>query len=248
MQEQLKAITPGSLNPEELALLDPACGSGHMLVEAYDLFKAIYQERGYQAKDIPARSCKRTYSAWRLMTGRGLAAFALMIKARADDRRIFDSDVKPNILAFQDSQGMDDDGLTHALNSPINKQEIPPSEYLFEEIENAETPLFSKKVRGERGHVSQGDIASLLDLFENAETFGSLIQVPPRLVAKLPEIEKRLDEVLKHGDLTHALGECDQAFASAGSAAVAAIRCRGCKSAVHGHQVLHANAEDIREH
>ena len=48
------------------------------------------------------------------------------------------------------------------------------------------------------------NIASLLELFGNAKTFGSLIQVPPTLVAKLPKIERRLDEVLKHGDLTHA--------------------------------------------
>ena len=55
VQRQLKAITPTSLNPEELTLLDPACGSSiYILVEAYDLFKAIYQERGYRAKDIPA--------------------------------------------------------------------------------------------------------------------------------------------------------------------------------------------------
>ena len=53
VQAQLKAITPESLHPEELTLLDPACGSGHILVEAYDLFKAIYQERGYRARDIP---------------------------------------------------------------------------------------------------------------------------------------------------------------------------------------------------
>jgi type II restriction/modification system DNA methylase subunit YeeA len=49
VQAQLKAITPESLNPEELTLLDPACRSGHILVEAYDLFKAIYQQRGYRA-------------------------------------------------------------------------------------------------------------------------------------------------------------------------------------------------------
>jgi hypothetical protein len=54
VKAQLKAITPESLNPEELTLLDPACGSGHILVEAYDLFKAIYQERGYRARDIPS--------------------------------------------------------------------------------------------------------------------------------------------------------------------------------------------------
>ena len=51
---------------------------------------------------------------------------------------------------------------------------------------------------------SQDDIAALLGLFENAKTFGSLIQVPVTLAAKLPEIEQRLNDVMKHGDLTHA--------------------------------------------
>ncbi len=204
VQEQLKAITPTNLNPEELTLLDPACGSGHILVEAYDLFKAIYQERGYRAKDIPALILQKNLFGLEIDDrAEQLAAFALMMKARADDRRIFDSEAKPNILAFEDSQGMNPADITHALNSPINKEEMPPSEFLFEEIENENTPLFSKRALAEKGHVSQGDIASLLALFENARTFGSLIQVPPRLAAKLPEIERRLNEVLKHGDLTH---------------------------------------------
>ena len=50
VKAQLAAITPGTLNPEALTLIDPACGSGHILVEAYDLFKAIYLERGYQKR------------------------------------------------------------------------------------------------------------------------------------------------------------------------------------------------------
>jgi hypothetical protein len=53
VKAQLAAITPESLNPEELTLIDPACGSGHILVEAYELFKAIYLERGYQQREIP---------------------------------------------------------------------------------------------------------------------------------------------------------------------------------------------------
>ncbi len=204
VQEQLKAITPTSLNPEELTLLDPACGSGHILVEAYDLFKAIYQERGYRAKDIPALILEKNLFGLEIDDRAAqLAAFALMMKARADDRRIFDSEAKPNILAFEDSQGMNAAAITHALNSPINKEEMPPSEYLFEEIEEAQTPLFSKKVMAEKGHVSQGDIASLLELFENAKTFGSLIQVSETLAARLTEIEKRLKDVLQHGDLMH---------------------------------------------
>lgn len=180
VQAQLKAITPTNLNPEELTLLDPACGSGHILTEAYDLFKAIYQERGYRAKDIPSIILQKNLFGLEIdERAAQLAAFALMMKARADDRRIFDGDAKPDILAFEDSKGLNAADLTHALNSPI------PS-------------------LGD-GHVSQGIIATLLDLFENAKTFGSLIQITPNLAAKLPEIEQRLDNVLKHGDLTHSL-------------------------------------------
>ena len=50
---QLAAITPSQLTPEELTLIDPASGSGHILVEAYELFKAIYLERGYRQRDVP---------------------------------------------------------------------------------------------------------------------------------------------------------------------------------------------------
>lgn len=205
VQEQLKAITPMSLNPEELTLLDPACGSGHILVEAYDLFKAIYQERGYRAKDIPALILNKNLFGLEIDDRAAqLAAFALIMKARAHDRNIFDSEAKPNILAFQESRDMNAAEITHALNSPIGKEDIQPSEYLIEEVEEEKTPLFTKKVLAEKGLVSQADIASLVELFENAKTFGSLVQIPPKLAAKLPEIEKRLDDVLKFGDLTHA--------------------------------------------
>jgi hypothetical protein len=205
VQEQLKAITPTSLNPEKLTLLDPACGSGHILVEAYDLFKAIYQERGYRAKDIPALILQKNLFGLEIDDRAAqLTAFALMMKARADDRHIFESEAKPHILAFEDSQGMNAASITHALNSPILTEEMPPSEYLYEEVEEEKAGLFSKKALAEKGHVSQGDIASLLALFENAKTFGSLIQVPPKLAAKLPAIEKRLNDVLRYGDLTHA--------------------------------------------
>ena len=50
---QLRAITPENPNPEELTLMDPASGLGHILVEAWELFKAIYLERGYRQRDIP---------------------------------------------------------------------------------------------------------------------------------------------------------------------------------------------------
>jgi type II restriction/modification system DNA methylase subunit YeeA len=215
VQEQLKAITPTSLNPEELTLLDPACGSGHILVEAYDLFKAIYQERGYRAKDIPALILQKNLFGMEIDDRAAqLAAFALMMKARADDRRIFDSEAKPNILAFEDSQGMKASEIHFALTSPLKGEkegelESPaPDGHLFEPDDNLFTRAEAANAAASRTptavNFSQADIASLLELFENAKTFGSLIQVPPKLATKVPEIEKRLDDVLKHGDLTHA--------------------------------------------
>ena len=97
----------------------------------------------------------------------------------------------------------------------------------------------------EKGHVSQGDIASLLELFENAKTFGSLIQVPPKLAAKLPEIEQRLNDVLKHGDLTHASAHIIKPLLQQARLLGEAIRCCGCESAVHGKQILSTGPSKI---
>lgn len=191
-----------SLNPENLTLLDPACGSGHILVEAYDLFKAIYQERGEDRRKIPSLILSKNLFGLEIDDRAAqLAAFALMMKARADDRRIFESDAKPNIVCFVESTGMDAADITHALNSPILKEKLPPPTHLFEEIQEEKDGLFLKKHLSEKGHVSQADIATLLELFEHAKTFGSLIQIPPKLADKLSEIEKRLDDVLKFGGL-----------------------------------------------
>ncbi|MBA1890177.1 hypothetical protein HLX92_29160, partial [Escherichia coli] len=53
VNQQLKAITPESIEPETIKVLDPACGSGHILIEAYNVLKAIYEERGFRSRDIP---------------------------------------------------------------------------------------------------------------------------------------------------------------------------------------------------
>ncbi|MCG2775018.1 MAG: BREX-1 system adenine-specific DNA-methyltransferase PglX, partial [Desulfobacterales bacterium] len=173
VQEQLKSITPESLNPEELTLLDPACGSGHILVEAYDLFKAIYQERGYRAKDIPRLILEKNLYGLEIDDRAAqLAAFALMMKARADDRRIFDNGTKPHVLAIQESKGMDAEKITEALNAPIVK-----------------------------GEISQDGVTQLIQLFEHGKTFGSLIRVSEELAEKLSGIRERVENMLTHGDM-----------------------------------------------
>ncbi len=152
---QLAAITPSSLNPEELTLIDPACGSGHILVEAYDLFKAIYLERGYRQKDVAKLILEKNLFGLDIdQRAAQLSGFALMMKGRADDRRLFGQGVKLNVMALVDSDGFDVEGLA-------------------KDVKLADYGLHSN------------DLTALTQLFEYATTFGSLLQVPDGLAAKL---------------------------------------------------------------
>jgi len=197
VQEQLKALTPTSLNPETLTLLDPACGSAHLLVESYDLFKAIYQERGYRAKDIPRLILEKNLFGLEIDDRAAqLAAFALLMKARADDQRIFSSGVQPHVLALQETKGLNAKDITDTLNTPVLQEPLPPSGQLFD----TDQGLFTKENVAVAGDISQADVSVLLKLFEDAKNFGSLIRVPPKLTAKLPEIKARTCLVAKMAD------------------------------------------------
>ena len=98
----------------------------------------------------------------------------------------------------------------------------------------------------ENGHVSQGDIASLLELFEDAKTFGSLIQVPPKLAAKLPEIEQRLRRRAEARRSDARSGARHVAAASSRLDCSLGSTMRGRQPAVHGQQVLSPDAQGLR--
>ena len=160
---QLVAITPSTLNPEALTLIDPASGSGHILVEAYDLFKAIYLERGYRQRDVAQLILEKNLFGLDI-DGRAaqLTGFALMMKGRANDRRLFERGVELNVMSLVDSKGFD-------------------AERLAQSVKLATYGL------------TASDLTELKRLFEHASTFGSLIQVPEGLAAKLPPL-KQLSE------------------------------------------------------
>ena len=145
---QLKSITPSTLNSEALTLIDPASGSGHILVEAYELFRAIYLERGYRQRDVAQLILEKNLFGLDI-DGRAaqLTGFALMMKGRADDRRLFERGVKLNLIALVDSNGFD-------------------AERLAQSMKLADYGL------------AVSDLPELKRLFEHASTFGSLIQVP----------------------------------------------------------------------
>ncbi|WP_313369370.1 BREX-1 system adenine-specific DNA-methyltransferase PglX [Achromobacter animicus] len=105
-----------TLNPETITVLDPACGSGHILVVAYDVLKAIYLERGYQPRAIPRLILeKNLYGLDIDDRAAQLASFALLMKARADDRRLFNDSPKLNVLSLQESNVLNTDELAMHL-------------------------------------------------------------------------------------------------------------------------------------
>ncbi|GDX74928.1 hypothetical protein LBMAG41_00040 [Cyanobium sp.] len=160
VKAQLAAITPEALNPEELTLIDPACGSGHILVEAYDLFKAIYLERGYPQREIPQLILEKNLFGLDIdERAAQLTSFALMMKGREDDRRLFERGIKLNVMGLVNSDGLNVEALANAINLADHGLKL-------------------------------ADIVELKQLFEHATTFGSLIQVPDGLALKLPALRR----------------------------------------------------------
>jgi type II restriction/modification system DNA methylase subunit YeeA len=89
-------------SPEEIRICDPACGSGHMLVYAFDLLYAIYEEEGYDAADIPAKILTQNLYGIEIDERAGeLAALALTMKARSKQRNYFRQQVRPNICVLE---------------------------------------------------------------------------------------------------------------------------------------------------
>ncbi|MFE4827936.1 BREX-1 system adenine-specific DNA-methyltransferase PglX [Streptomyces sp. NPDC056672] len=88
--------------PEELKVMDPACGSGHMLTYAFDLLYAIYEEEGYAPSDIPVLILDNNLYGTEIDPRAGvLAAFALTMKARARQRTFFNKQIEPNICVLE---------------------------------------------------------------------------------------------------------------------------------------------------
>ena len=95
------------LTPEEIKLIDPCMGSGHILVYAFDVLMQIYEAQGYTQRDAARLIVeKNLYGLDIDKRAYQLAYFAVMMKARQYNRRILNGEVKPNLYAIDDSAAM----------------------------------------------------------------------------------------------------------------------------------------------
>lgn len=192
VQAKLAEITPSDIAPESIKVLDPAAGSGHILVEAYKVLKAIYEERGYRARDIPQLILENNLFGLDIDDRAGqLAGFALMMLAREDDRRVFSRNIRLNVLSLKESSNVSLPSLWQALNLS-GEWQSGTSQRLFEE-DQQNLSAFSADSRYQL-------LQRTLERFKQAKTFGSLIDVPHDDCEELKELFVTLRELDSSGD------------------------------------------------
>ena len=96
-----------ALNPEDIKLIDPCMGSGHILVYAFDVLMQIYESAGYSQRDA-AKSILENNIYGLDIDDRAyqLAYFAVMMKARQYNRRILNGENSCHVYAIQESNSV----------------------------------------------------------------------------------------------------------------------------------------------
>ena len=135
VEEELKKIREehSHLTPENITVLDPCMGSGHILVYAFDVLYQIYKEAGYGEREIPRKILQNNLYGLDIDDRAAqLASFALIMKARGYNRRLFREiereELELNLCSIQESNGITKEAIEYFADG--NKQLKEGFEYL----------------------------------------------------------------------------------------------------------------------
>lgn len=167
VQAELDRIREESktISPEDITVLDPSMGSGHILVYAFDVLYQIYVSAGYSEREIPRLILEKNLYGLDIDDRAGqLAYFSLIMKARSYSRRLFrkvdeNNPIKVNVCSIQESNGLTQDDVKYFANGD-------------KELEK--------------------DLAYLVEVFTDAKEYGSILDVNP---VDFDKIENRLEEI-----------------------------------------------------
>ncbi len=155
VQAQLAEIRKeyAALKPEEIKVIDPCMGSGHILVYMFDVLVQIYESYGYNAREAAGLILQNNLYGLDIDNRAAqLAYFAVMMKARQYDRRIFNRGIQPHVYAIVESNGISRDILTYFENGDDD---------LKTAIETIIRELHDAKEYGSILNVTQVDFAAL---------------------------------------------------------------------------------------
>lgn len=139
-----------ALNLEDIKIIDPCMGSGHILVYCFDVLMQIYEAHGYTQRDaVKAILENNIYGLDIDKRATQLAYFAVMMKARQYDRRIFSRNIKPHLYFIEES-------------NDVNRSQLK---------------YFGKSFNTQNREETEISVRELLNTFSDATEYGSILNV-----------------------------------------------------------------------
>ena len=153
LREEYKTI-----KPEEIKVIDPCMGSGHILVYAFDVLMQIYTSAGWDQREAAQSILKNNLFGLDIDDRAAqLAYFAVMMKARQYDRRLLSRGIQPNIYSIRESNGI------QAMTIEYFHKNDPK---LKADIESLVTEMRDAKEYGSILNVTPVDFAGLYARFD----------------------------------------------------------------------------------
>ena len=107
-----------TLDVKDIKVIDPCMGSGHILVYAFDVLMQVYEATGYSQRDAAQSILENNLYGLDIDDRAAqLAYFAVMMKARQYDRRIFSRGIQPRVYAIVESNGLDSSSVEYFTNN-----------------------------------------------------------------------------------------------------------------------------------
>ena len=119
VQAQLSEIRKeyAALTPDQLKVIDPCSGSGHILAYMFDVLMKIYETYGYTTREAVASIVENNLYGLDIDDRAAqLAYFAVMMKARQYDRRFFSRGIQPHVYAIVESNHVDKFAVDYFCN------------------------------------------------------------------------------------------------------------------------------------
>ncbi len=175
LREEYKAI-----KPEEIKVIDPCMGSGHILVYAFDVLMQIYTSAGWDQREAAQSILKNNLYGLDIDDRAAqLAYFAVMMKARKYDRRLLTRGIQPNIFSIRESNGIQTRTVEYFhKNDPKLKADI----------ESIVAKMRDAKEYGSILNITPVDFAGLYARFDEIRNDISLLR-KPALAELLPLVK-----------------------------------------------------------
>ena len=122
VQTQLAEIRKeyAALTPDQLKVIDPCSGSGHIIAYMFDVLIKIYESYGYTTREAVASIVENNLYGLDIDDRAAqLAYFAVMMKARQYDRRFFSRGIQPHVYAIVESNHVDKFAVDYFCNGDM---------------------------------------------------------------------------------------------------------------------------------